>query len=44
LDLILGMRPDFSHAKSWRRNNANDTEKVKKQIAASGGVSRGGKL
>src|SRR6266851_1607772 len=34
------MRSDFSRAKSWRRNNANDTEKVKKRIAASGGVSR----
>src|SRR5258706_15875992 len=37
---LLRMRSDFSRAKSWRRNNANDTEKVKKRIAASGGVSR----
>src|SRR5260370_23773911 len=32
---LLRMRSDFPRAKSWRRNNANDTsEKVKKRIAA----------
>src|SRR6266478_365705 len=40
---LLRMRSDFPRAKSWRRNNANDTsEKVKKRIAASSGVLRGG--
>src|SRR5882672_10659009 len=39
---LLRMRSDFSRTKSWRRNDANDTEKVKKLNRRVGRRLKGG--